>query len=300
MSGNAALKIDGFEKQKVLFFDDDRLTQELVKSSLEDDFEVVCETSGALAIDSAEAVRPNIILLDLNMPNVDGFEVLKRLKSHPILSGIPIICVSGKQDESSRTRAYGLGAAGFISKPINVSQMSSDIKALVKSMNVELVSIDRRRHLFVGFNSAETQSRLKMDLGQTLAKGDTAVVFSFQEGQDFFQNDLLQEDLSSGRLMYLQIKPVLLTRLPYLEDLSPLIQDVQDFSPRGIGSSVLFFESPEVVIDINAKDRFTATSILLSETLSRHFQSVRYYSKALQDPALAANLNSMAKILVGG
>lgn len=286
-------------KQRVLFFDDDRVTQELVKSSLEDDFEVICETSGAMAIDSAEAAQPHLILLDLSMPNVDGFEVLKRLKSHPIFSAIPIICVSGKKDELSRSRAYNLGAAGFMSKPIDVNQMSSDIKALVKSMNMEFSSSDGRKSIFRGFNTSSMMSRLKSDLKAKLESNLKVVVFSFQEGARFFDLSYLENAVQEESLFFLQIKPNLITRLPYLEDLSPIVSDIEQLLSVPSESTVLFFERPELLVEISAQERLVATTMLLGETLSKNFKAVHYYSVSSSDPSISASLNSMAKILIG-
>lgn len=286
-------------KLKVLFFDDDRVTQEILKSSLEEEFEVVCETSGSKAIETAEFVQPHIILLDLSMPNVDGFEVLKRLKSHPTLSAIPIICVSGKQDEASRTRCYGLGASGFISKPIDVDQISSDIKSLLKSMNIELISSDRRKEIFVGFNSNSMMSRLRLDLRTYLDRGEKVVLLSLQEGSSFFENANFEKELQDNSLLYLQIKPNLITRLPYLEDLSPLIDDINQFFESRGESIILFFERPEMVLEGCGQDRQIASTIMLSGSLNKNFQSVRYYSVTAVDPAKSANLSTFIKILIG-
>lgn len=292
-------KIETVIRQKILFIDDDRVTQELMMATLDSDFEVIGETSGAKAIESAEAVRPQIILLDLSMPNVDGFEVLKVLKAHPVLSSIPIICVSGKTDESSRARAYGLGASGFMSKPIDIMKMSTDIKSIMKSMNVVLNSIDGKRRMFIGFNSSETSTKLKLDLVATIESGTKAIVISLQEGSVFFDSPELQNELQKEHIFFFQAKPNLITKLPYLENLGPLMVDIKDLLGVELKFLALFVDSPETILNIKSQDHLTATTILLSESLKTSFQSVKYYSTSSQDREITKSLNAISKILIG-
>ena len=105
---------------KVLVIDDDINHHQLISVSLKKYFTVVSELSGANAVNCAIAEKPDLIILDLQMPHVDGFEVLRQLKQHPVLAGIVIFCMSGSNSEESRERSSQLGATAFISKPINI------------------------------------------------------------------------------------------------------------------------------------------------------------------------------------
>ena len=79
----------------------------------------------ALARDGTEALRkaaeltPDLILLDAKMPDIDGFEVCRRLRADPSLADIPIIMVTSLADHDSRLRGFEVGADGFISKPVD-------------------------------------------------------------------------------------------------------------------------------------------------------------------------------------
>ena len=82
--------------------------------------------------------KPDIILLDLMMPGIDGFEVLKRLKSNPIYASIRVIVLSALNSNQDIVKAYELGAVDFITKPIIMDK-------LISSINTQLQVIDRTR-----------------------------------------------------------------------------------------------------------------------------------------------------------
>ncbi|MBU3004542.1 response regulator [Paraglaciecola arctica] len=75
---------------------------------------------------------PGIILLDLNMPRKDGREALKELKSDPELKAIPVVILTTSQQEEDMAKGYGLGAASFITKPVNFEGLVELMKALGK------------------------------------------------------------------------------------------------------------------------------------------------------------------------
>ena len=74
--------------------------------------------------------RPNLILLDLNMPRKDGREALKEIKAHPELRQIPITVLTVSQDERDISKMYSLGANSYIIKPLRYSQFQESMKAL--------------------------------------------------------------------------------------------------------------------------------------------------------------------------
>ena len=76
----------------------------------------------------ADAPRPNLILLDLNMPRMDGRECLTVLKQDPDLSGIPVVVLTTSDVERDVVASYSLGAAGYITKPVDVLQFLSVIR----------------------------------------------------------------------------------------------------------------------------------------------------------------------------
>jgi CheY-like chemotaxis protein len=81
-------------------------------------------------IGRSSSSSPDLILLDLNLPRMDGREALKEIKLDPILSRIPIIILTTSQDEEDIIRSYSLGASGFISKPVTFSGLVKTMKVL--------------------------------------------------------------------------------------------------------------------------------------------------------------------------
>ncbi|MDZ7641189.1 MAG: PleD family two-component system response regulator [Desulfurivibrio sp.] len=104
---------------KILVVDDEISNIELLAEIFSDDYEVLFATSGAKALELAVQARPDLILLDVVMPEMDGFEVCSRLKSERSTADIPVIFVTGIGDQKSEVRGLELGAADYVTKPIN-------------------------------------------------------------------------------------------------------------------------------------------------------------------------------------
>lgn len=82
---------------------------------------------------------PHIVLLDINLPHVDGIEVLERVKSDPALRAIPIIMLTSTDTQSEVDRCYGLGANGYVAKPVDITSLGEKLKRL--GMFLEIVEL---------------------------------------------------------------------------------------------------------------------------------------------------------------
>ena len=106
------------KKFKVLIVDDSEINIEVLRFHLEErDFEVIQATNGLEAFDKAHFSDPDIILLDIMMPGVDGFEVCKALKGDEMIQGVPIIFVSAKSQPESLIKGLSMGAVDYITRP---------------------------------------------------------------------------------------------------------------------------------------------------------------------------------------
>ncbi len=104
----------------VLIADDDAPTRVLLRAALEPDGWTVEEAEdGAVACESVERIQPAIVLLDVGMPNLDGFEACARLRAMPRGRHIPIMMFTAMDNPESISRAYEVGATDFVSKPVN-------------------------------------------------------------------------------------------------------------------------------------------------------------------------------------
>jgi len=117
---------------KVLLVDDEDSLRKVMKELLERDGYVVAEArDGIQALDQVDRVGPDIIVLDLNLPGLDGYGVLSHLRSRPATAGIPVIVLTAKGDEDNEVRVFELGADDFLTKPFRARALSARLEAVL-------------------------------------------------------------------------------------------------------------------------------------------------------------------------
>lgn len=118
---------------RVLVVDDILPNVKLLEAKLASEYyHVITATSGAEALEKIESDNPDIVLLDVMMPEMDGFEVCKRIKSNPAFAHIPVVMVTALTDTADRVRGLEAGADDFLSKPINDLALMSRVRSLVR------------------------------------------------------------------------------------------------------------------------------------------------------------------------
>lgn len=121
------LKIDEKERQTILIIDDTPANLKLLTSILSPLYIIRPASSGILAVKSLEFAIPDLILLDIRMPGMDGYEVCSYFKSNHKTSDIPIIFISALDDISDKIKGFTLGAVDFITKPFNSDEVIARI-----------------------------------------------------------------------------------------------------------------------------------------------------------------------------
>jgi len=117
---------------KVLLVEDEEPLRRVMKDLLERDGYVVAEArDGVQALDEADRHAPDIIVLDLNLPGLDGYSVLQQLRSRPATRGIPVMVLTAKGDEDNEVRVFELGADDFITKPFRARALSARLEAVL-------------------------------------------------------------------------------------------------------------------------------------------------------------------------
>jgi excisionase family DNA binding protein len=130
--GAAAPPRRGEGRRLILIVDDDARLREFVRVNLEMEGYSVREAASAEeGLAALEAESPDLILLDVMMPKVDGWEMLRRVHERHGVGSIPVIMFSGKVEEESLRTATSRGAQGFIGKPFNPQQLIESTKQLV-------------------------------------------------------------------------------------------------------------------------------------------------------------------------
>ena len=119
---------------KILIIDDEERNRRLFEVFAEaDGYDIAVAANGEIGLALAAAELPDLILLDLMMPKMDGFEVARALRSNPATRPIPIIVVSSLDDIASRQRMLASGADEFIVKPVNRWELSLAMSKLLRS-----------------------------------------------------------------------------------------------------------------------------------------------------------------------
>ena len=107
------------DKATILAVDDTPENLDVVKGILSDDYIVKAATSGAMALKIIDKQAPDLILLDIMMPDMDGYEVCRRLKADAATAGIPVIFLTAMEQTTDEAQGFALGAADYITKPVN-------------------------------------------------------------------------------------------------------------------------------------------------------------------------------------
>jgi len=136
-------KADGFfyvlpDTLKIVFVDDDPILREFAKVHLATaNNDIVTFEDGMEALNNLGLENPDIILLDLEMPRMDGFEFLERLRASPGHAETPVIVCTGREDVKAIDRAYELGATSFVVKPLNWRLLTYQIRYVHRASRSE-------------------------------------------------------------------------------------------------------------------------------------------------------------------
>lgn len=145
-------------KEDILAIDDEEDILELLRYNLsKEGYRVTCVASGEAAVKTAKTIAPDLILLDLLLPGIDGLEVCRRLKSEPQTRDIPIIMLTAKGEEIDVVTGLELGADDYVPKPFSPRVLLARIKAVLRrraaappaetaSLRVQNLVIDPGRH----------------------------------------------------------------------------------------------------------------------------------------------------------
>lgn len=120
-------------RQKVLIVDDEPDAVIATKRALEaDGYNVIEANNGVMAFDVLKSDIPDVILLDVMMPDMDGFEVCWRLKEEPLYENIPVIMLTAKGEINDKIEGLDIGADDYMTKPFNLKELKARIKTVLR------------------------------------------------------------------------------------------------------------------------------------------------------------------------
>jgi DNA-binding response OmpR family regulator len=118
---------------RILIVDDNPFIVKLLVEWLEHEhFAVSTAADGLEALAKIEAEKPDLVLLNVMMPGMDGYEVCRRIKADPAAAHIPVILVAGFTDDASRVRGFEAGADDFITKPFHLIALTARVRELLR------------------------------------------------------------------------------------------------------------------------------------------------------------------------
>jgi len=127
-------------RQLLLLVDDEATNLQVLRHILQEDYRLLFAKDGAKALEMAERERPDLILLDVMMPGMTGYEVCQALKQQPELESIPVIFVTALADVDDETRGFSVGAVDYITKPVSPPVVRARVRT-----HLSLVRMDELR-----------------------------------------------------------------------------------------------------------------------------------------------------------
>lgn len=155
------------ERSKVLVVDDEPFNLEIMQEILEEDYDVSYAKSGSECMDMVTKLMPDVVLLDVNMPGMSGYEVCQKLKENPKTTNIPVTFVSALDTLAERLAGYEVGGDDYICKPFEAGELLSKVTIAVKYKK-------ERESLM-----AEAERAMSKAMSATKDTGDVGVVLDF-------------------------------------------------------------------------------------------------------------------------
>lgn len=143
-------------EEKVLIVDDEEHIRELIKFNLDKNgYRTICADNGLDALKMAKSENPQLILLDVMLPAMDGYDVCKEIRRDNSISSTPIIMITAKGEEFDKVLGLELGADDYITKPFSIRELIARVKAILRrttirpidnSYNFGPINIDFEKH----------------------------------------------------------------------------------------------------------------------------------------------------------
>jgi PAS domain S-box-containing protein len=143
-------------RSSILIADDNADMRDYLQQILSPDFDIELATDGQFALEAARARRPDLIVTDVMMPRVDGFELLRALRHDPAISSIPVLMLSARAGEDARVSGLDAGADDYVVKPFSARELLARVRSLVALSQARREAELQKQHLRALFMQAPT------------------------------------------------------------------------------------------------------------------------------------------------
>src|SRR5579871_1331952 len=136
-----SMQSNSMQNSTILCIDDDLHIRDLITAALElDGYRVLMAPDGAQGLQAATAEQPQLIILDVMLPDMRGWDVLRALKQHPRTASIPVIFLSALDDPDDRVTGLGLGADDYVGKPFAIKELLARVRTQLRHAEEHLLS----------------------------------------------------------------------------------------------------------------------------------------------------------------
>ena len=190
------------KKKSILIVDDNKDLRNFLKCSFENQYYILEAGNGNEAWELLQKESPELIISDVMMPDMDGFELCKLIKSTFETSHIPVILLTSLCDKSDQLEGLGLGAEDYITKPFDISLLEQRIKSLMRNREI----VREKALKLIKPENDEQQVILANELNDQFVKKAVEVIHNNMQNLDFDKESFAMEMHVSGSLLYKKIK----------------------------------------------------------------------------------------------
>ncbi|AKB84358.1 response regulator [Methanococcoides methylutens] len=202
--------MNGGTLPKILIVDDEPLNVELMEVYLSGDYDVVCAYGGAEGLEKVKTEDIDLVLLDVMMPDVSGFDVCKALKSDPLYQFIPVVMVTALSGKDDKIMSIEAGADDFLSKPVDRLELETRVKSLIKikQLHNSLVAerdqaqnyLDVAGAILLALDNDQNVTLVNRKGCEVLGRNEVDII-----GKNWFDSFLPEKDLESTKTMFSSI-----------------------------------------------------------------------------------------------
>jgi sigma-B regulation protein RsbU (phosphoserine phosphatase) len=234
-------------KPTILAVDDTPENLDIVMGILRDDYHIKVAVNGKIALKIAQSQAPDLILLDIMMPEIDGYEVCRQLKANPATRDIPVIFLTAMGETANEEDGFNLGAADYIHKPVNPPLLKARLKTHLALKH----NMDELQAAYAVINKQKVRMQKELNVGRDIQMSMVPDTFpAFPDHTDFDVHALLKPALEIGGDFYDYF---------FIDD-EMLCVCVGDVSGKGVPAA-LFMAVSKTLLKSTAKEDHSTASI---------------------------------------